>query len=164
MTVIALKMLLMFAILAMAVSSRASLPGKLWHNRIIAPLVRFCLKMGRLKITRGHMLLALGLAGIFALAIWLAGGDGLNISAMALPEVTTWAMTFEISTLLDAMATVMIVSATVRIRALTGLFSALLQRRLRDVHRRAPRSQRRQETAWIAANDDEDPQGVLLAA
>lgn len=150
--------LFLFALLILATAPRTSLRGRIWHDGLIIPLAR---RLSR--ITRGHVLLTLGLAGFFGLLIWLLGGDGLRVSSMALPEVSTWAMTFEISTLLDAMAAVAIMAATVRIRAMGIFLSSLLPAPLRRARLRMARTRRRPRVRPSSANDD-DPHVVMLAA
>lgn len=150
--------LFLFALLILAAAPRTSLRGRIWHDGLIIPLAQ---RLSR--ITRGHVLLTLGLAGFFGLLIWLLGGDGLRVSSMALPEVGTWAMTFEISTLLDAMAAVAIMAATVRIRAMSTFLSGLLRAPLRRGRQRTSRTRRRPRIRPASAYD-EDPHVVLLAA
>ena len=158
MILIALKMLVLFAALTLATAPRGSLRGRIWHDGLVIPLAR---QLSR--ITRGHVLLTVGLAAFFSLLIWLLGGDGLRVSTMALPEVTTWAMTFEISTLLDAMAAVAIMAATVRIWTMGTIVSSLLRAPFRRTRLRTARTRRRPRVRASSANDD-DPHGVLLAA
>lgn len=158
MIVIALKLLTLFAVLTLATAPRNSLRGRMWHDGLVIPLAR---KLGR--ITRGHVLLTLGLAAFFGLLFWLIGGEGLHISSMALPEVTSWAMTFEISTLIDALATVAILAASVRIKAVGMLLSGLAKRPLQRTRQRMARARRRPRIQPSSANDD-DPVVRPLAA
>jgi len=158
MILIALKLFSLFAVLTLATAPRTSLRGRIWQDGLVIPLAR---KLGR--ITRGHVLLTLGLAAFFSLLVWLLGGDGLRVSSMALPEVTTWAMTFEISTLLDAMAAVAIMAATVRIRTMGTFVSNLLRAPFRRTRLRTARTRRRSRIRPTSANDD-DPHVVLIAA
>lgn len=156
MILIALKLFSLFAVLALATAPRTSRRGRIWHDGLVIPLAR---KLGR--ITRGHVLLIVGLAAFFGLLSWLMGAEGLHISSMALPEVTSWAMTFEVSTLLDAVATVAILAASVRIRAFRFYLTGIVRAPLRHARKRRTRTQRCQGIRPSSANDD-DP--LSLAA
>jgi len=150
--VVALKMMSFFVFLALGMAPKASLWGRVWHQGLVVPLAR------RLsKITRGHVLLMVGIGGFLAFVIWLVGAEGLHISAMALPELTTWAMMFEISTLLDAIAAVMIVSAVGRVRVGVALAVERLCKCLGTVLRRAGRARKKPAARSGPANDDDGP-------
>lgn len=152
MIAVALKMMSLFVLMALSTAPKTSLRGRIWHQGLVAPLARRLL-----KITRGHVLLTVGIGGFLAFVTWLIGAEGWHISEMALPELATWAMTFEISTLLDAMAAVMIVSATVRVRVGVTLAAGLLRRCLGTVSRRAGRARKEPAARRRPANDDDGP-------
>ncbi|MFK4872697.1 hypothetical protein [Novosphingobium sp. ZW T3_23] len=153
------KAMFLFILLVMATAPRASLWGRAWRNGLVRPL---CRSLSR--ITCGHVLLVVGIGGFLAFVSWLIGAEGLHISAMALPELTSWAMMFEVSTLLDAMAALMIFSATVRVKAALALASRLLSRRPRRLSRPPGRTRKRRGTPRRVANDDEGPADGLEEA
>lgn len=145
-------MMSLFVLVVLATAPKTSLRGRIWHQGLVAPLARRLL-----KITRGHVLLTVGIGGFLVFLTWLIGAEGWHISAMALPELATWAMTFEISTLLDAMAAVMIVSAAVRVRVGATLAAGLLRKCFGTVSRRAGRARKKPAARSGPANDDEGP-------
>ncbi|TCM17173.1 hypothetical protein EDF56_106289 [Novosphingobium sp. PhB165] len=153
-----LESLCLFALLTLATAPRTSLRGRIWHDGLVIPLAR---RLSR--VTRGHVLLVLTLAGFVGLVSWLLGGEGLHLSSMALPELTSWAMTFEISTLIDAITAVALVAASVRIKALGTFLSALLRAPRRHTRKRVAGTRRRPRTRPSSSNDD-DPHPALLAA
>lgn len=153
------KAMCLFILLVMATAPRASLWGLAWQDGLVRPL---CRTLSR--ITRGHVLLVVGIGGFLAFVTWLIGAEGLHISAMALPEITSWAMLFEVSTVLDVMAALIVFSATVRVKAALALVSGLLNRRPRRLSRGCGRARKRRGAPRHAANDDEGPADRLRKA
>lgn len=153
------KAMFLFILLVMATAPRSSLWGLAWRDGLIRPLCR-----SLSGITRGHVLLVVGIGGFLAFVTWLIGAEGLHISAMALPELASWAMMFEVSTLLEAMAALMVFSATVRVKAALALASRLLSRLPRRLSRTTGRTRKRRGTPRRAANDDEGPADGLRKA
>jgi hypothetical protein len=153
------KAMFLFILLVMATAPRASLWGLAWRGGLVRPLCR-----SLSGITRGHVLLVVGIGGFLAFVTSLIGAEGLHISAMALPELTSWAMMFEVSTLLDAMAALIVFSATARVKAALALMSGLLNCRPRRLSRRPGRARKRRGTPRRAANDDEGPADGLRKA
>lgn len=53
------------------------------------------------RIGRGHVVLLALAALLIPATAWLAGRDSVPLAGMALPELASWAATFEITTLID---------------------------------------------------------------
>lgn len=108
-------------------------------------------------IRRGHValvtLLAVGAAGL----VWLIGEESARLMAMAAPEVASWAVMFEVTTLLDVTIAAVTTASMLSLRGIAA--------RLRPgarLHR--PRRRGTAATRPPAANDDEDGRAVALAA
>jgi hypothetical protein len=108
------------------------------------------------RLTARRMLGLVTLAAGLAVAFWLLDRELLLVASMAMPEAVGWLATFEISTLVDALAAIALASAHLRlrgaagrVRAALGALRARLGARNRD--RRARRTEVRK-----ADNDDAD--------
>ncbi len=128
--------------------------GRFLHRHLVIAVAR------RLdRITAGHVLLMLGLCAGAALVIGVMRGDGLALLGMMAPEVSSWLITFEVSSYLDIAAAVVLAATTVRIRGLAGAWRPR-RRPLRRTAgtRRARRSPR--PARPVARNDDEGERRV----
>jgi hypothetical protein len=107
------------------------------------PLARFA------QVSRGQVMLlslfVVAIAGLF----WLVGEESTRLIAMAAPEVVSWATTFEIATVVDAVFAAMTAAGLLRFGRVAGHVRAVLSRRPRarrtrparrdpDEERRAP--------------------------
>ena len=104
------------------------------------------------RITRGHVLLALTLAGVIGLVFLILDYEGIRLMSMAAPEIATLLTMAEASTWLDVAMAAIVTASTLRLRT-TG---AHLRERFAKVRIRTPRPRRRRtRAAPPPANDDE---------
>ena len=115
------------------------------------------------RITRGHLLLALALAGVIGLVFLILDHEGLRLMSMAAPEISSFLVTFEVSTWLDVAAAAIVAASTTRVRAVASLAKVRLTGLLRRPRTRARRSRPATPTTRRPANDD-DPAPELLRA
>ncbi|THD36085.1 MAG: hypothetical protein E7773_09115 [Sphingomonas sp.] len=102
------------------------------------------------RISRGHLLLFLTIAGVAVGLIWLLENDGRMLVAMGLPDVVGLAMTIDAASLIDLALVAVIAASAIRVRAVVGWVhqrAALRRPRTRTVRTRR---------AKPPANDDED--------
>ncbi|TFI57423.1 hypothetical protein E2493_15195 [Sphingomonas parva] len=76
--------------------------------------------LGNGGVSIGRMAVGAGLAGGSAFLVWLMAGDGARIVSMALPEILAWVSAFEITTLIDAIVGLGLLSAGARLRAVSS--------------------------------------------
>lgn len=115
------------------------------------------------RLTRGQMVCGAGALATVAAALWLLEGDALRMISLALPEATVWFTTFEISTIVDVLVAVALLSAQTRLRpAVHNVRAALgaVRRRI-GPRNRNPRSRR--SGSRKADNDDADGPGFRYA-
>ncbi|HEV7383947.1 MAG TPA: hypothetical protein VGN89_03645 [Phenylobacterium sp.] len=112
------------------------------------------------KRTAGRVLLVLLVLFAVAAAVLLARNGALVFLAQGLPEGVAWFAAFDIATYLDVMALAVVLSATVRVRAIYAALRAWIARsalgrlapRGGGARSRSPRPQRRPQPP---SNDDE---------
>lgn len=102
------------------------------------------------QITRGHVLLALTLAGVIGLVFLVLDVEGIRLMSMAAPEIASFLTMFEVSTWLDVAVATVMTASTLRLRAT----AAHLRQRIGGTRARTPR-RRRTRTAPPPSNDDE---------
>ena len=102
----------------------------LWVVMLIAPatpaarairqglVVRPARWLGR--IGRGHVVLLVLAALLIPTTAWLAGRDSVPLAGMALPELASWAATFEITTLIDLAVAGLTAGASLRFGRVPG--------------------------------------------
>lgn len=90
---VVLVLLGLWAVMAIAPATPAAMAIRHWL------VVRPAGWLGR--IGRGHIALLAITAIVIPATAWLAGRDSVPLAGMALPELASWAATFEITTLLD---------------------------------------------------------------
>jgi hypothetical protein len=107
-----------------------------------------------LRVTRGQLVCGIFILATMAVALLLLEADALRMIGLALPETMVWFTTFEISTFVDILVALTLVSAHTRLRsARHGVRAALgAVRRPGGARRRERRS--RPARARKAANDD----------
>ena len=108
----------------------------------------------RNRIGLGRALVAIGFALLIYAGVWALQGDAPLFLAMILPELAGWIVTFEIATLVDAIAGIGIAVVGARSAGLANYVKGRMRARRSRPVRRAERLQ---------ANDDE-PGGWALAA
>jgi membrane protein implicated in regulation of membrane protease activity len=101
------------------------------------------------RISRGHVMLMLIVAGIALALIWLLENDGRMLVAMGLPAVISFAVAIDLASLLDIAAVAVIAASTVRVRTI----ATWLRRRPAPRRPRAGGVRVRRERPL--ANDDE---------
>ena len=111
------------------------------------------------RVTRGHLLLVVGLVTMVALVGWLLEADGLNLLRMASPELVSWIVMFDVATYLDVAATALLVGGSVRLSAIAAI-AVRIVRRPRARTRRSQPTMRQRE----GANDDGDGRPWAVAA
>lgn len=108
----------------------------------------------RNRIGLGRALVAIGFVMLIYAGVWALQGDAPVFLAMILPELAGWVVTFEITTLVDAIAGIGIAVVGARSAGLANYVKG----RMRARHSRPVRQAERKQ-----ANDDE-PGGWALAA
>lgn len=108
----------------------------------------------RNRIGLGRALVAIGFVMLIYAGVWALQGDAPVFLAMILPELAGWIVTFEIATLVDAIAGIGIAMVSARSVGLANYVKG----RMRARHSRPVRQAERRQ-----ANDDE-PGGWALAA
>jgi hypothetical protein len=115
------------------------------------------------RATARRLIGLVAIAAARAVAVWLLDRELLLVASMALPETMGWLATFELSTIVDALAAIALASAHLRLRgaarrlrAAPGALRARLAARNRD------RRTRRTEPPK-ADNDDADGPPFLYA-
>ena len=105
------------------------------------------------RVERGAVITWLILGTIGVACFVVLEEEGLRLFAMALPELAGWAVAFEVSAVVDAIAMTLIVASAVRFGAVKAWLAARLPVR-RAKRARRSRIARRE---MPASNDDEDP-------
>lgn len=105
------------------------------------------------RITWGQVILVLLMAVVIGGAIWL-GRDAAPMLGMAAPDVAAFLSTFEVTTLLDVAAGVMLAATTVRLKSVSSHLWRRPRQRARHVRPRALKG----------SNDDEDSSCWQIAA
>jgi hypothetical protein len=112
------------------------------------------------KLTSGKVLLVLLVLFAAAMAIVVAENDGLMFLAQGLPDGVAWFAAFDVATYLDVIALAVVLSATVRLRAIYAVLRAWVARsalgrlvqRAQGARSRSPRPERKTPPP---SNDDE---------
>lgn len=78
------------------------------------------------QATARRMLGLVTLAAALAVAFWLLDRELLMVASMAMPEAIGWLATFEVSTLVDTLAALVLASAHLRLRGAAGRVRAAL--------------------------------------
>jgi hypothetical protein len=110
------------------------------------------------RIERGAVITWMVLGTLGLLAFWFLEQDGLRLFTMALPEIAGWVSTFEIASLVDAIAVAAMAASSLRLGALRNWIAARLPAG------RAKRARRTRTAARKPANDDDDGAGRAIAA
>jgi len=143
-----------------------------WLLMSCAPQTRYARLVRRLLVERpavflngvtgGQVLMAVALLVVVGTAMWFEAGDLLGFMSLAAPEFVSWAVTFEIGTLVEVGTAVLALVASRRsVSARTTLRLAVDHVR----GRRATRQRRtRRRATRPAANDDADPARLRLVA
>lgn len=69
------------------------------------------------RISRGQILLFLTIASVAVALIWLLENDGRMLVAMGLPDVVSFAVAIDLSSLLDLAVVAVLAASTIRLRA-----------------------------------------------
>jgi hypothetical protein len=108
------------------------------------------------RIKRGHVLLALALAGITGVAMWLMGGDGLVALGMAAPEISSWIAMFEVTTWIDVVVAIALASSAIRVRMVATQIRARLSRWTVRSGARTVRARKKRRPVRPAPSNDDD--------
>ncbi|GGO92732.1 hypothetical protein [Stakelama pacifica] len=110
------------------------------------------------ELNRGLVIVTIALAVLGLLLFQLLEQDGMLLFSMALPELSMILASVEVTTLVDIVATALVVSAGIKMRQVTGLIIATM-------FRPRARTKRTRVQRGHSANDDEDgPATLALAA
>ncbi len=96
---------------ALLIAGRGTPIGRMLERGLVETPAR---QIGR--ISRGHVLLALALAGTIGLVFLILDYEGIRLMSMAAPEIASFLTAFEISTWLDAAATAIVAASALRWR------------------------------------------------
>lgn len=113
-------------------------------------------RLSRISPTQVALVLLLTVTGVGAYL--LLGHEGLGMFGMMMPELTGLLASVEVTALIEAGVTALVVATSVQWRAVR----AAAVQRMRGVRARSVRSRRVGRPA--SANDDEGPAGLRLAA
>lgn len=107
------------------------------------------------RVTAGQVLMLVALLVIVGTAMWFEAGDLLGFLSLAAPEMVSWAVTFEIGTLVEAGTALLAIAASRRSVGLRMMVGAHV-RRLVAGRRAARRRRSPGRAARAPANDDAD--------
>ena len=141
-----------------------------WLLMLVAPEARYVRGLRHLlverpaaalnRITPSHILMAVAVTVVVGTAMWFEAGDLIGFLSLAAPEFVSWALTFEIGTLVEAGVAVLTITASRR-SGVSGTMARLVGRRIA----RAGRQRRSRRAAGErAANDDADEHRERFAA
>jgi hypothetical protein len=148
-------MVLIQAICAIGILTMLLAPELPFSRIVIALSLRLWIRIDRF-FSLGRLMLGIGIALTLFGAVWFLPPDAVTMTFLMLPELAVWFTTFEIATLVEATLTVGIAATLVRASG----FSTYL----RNGFSRSARSLRKKRETSLAANDDEEPRSVRLAA
>jgi hypothetical protein len=115
------------------------------------------------RVTRRQLVCGMFIVATLSVALLLLEADAVRVIGLALPETMVWFTTFEISTFIDILVALALVSAHSRLRsAMYGVRAALGAVRRRTGARRRERRSRR-AAARTADNDEADGPGWAYA-
>lgn len=143
--------LLLTLILVTAMAPETVL-ARLVHRWLVVPLAT-----ALNRIRPGHVMIAVAILALIGIALFLGGGDGLRMLAMAAPDAAAALMTFEVTSYLDAIAAIALAASTMRLTAMRRQISSIAMAWFRrPIARGARRRRIRDKPTGTAANDDDD--------
>jgi hypothetical protein len=125
---------LLFTALVIAVLSPDSPAGKMLRNLLIDLPTRLLAKLTPVRILFGVLVIA-AIAGLLA----LAKSNGLMLVAQGVPELIGWFAAFDVATYVDVIGLVLLIAATVKLRAAFRASCAVAARSWRGLMRGANR-------------------------
>jgi len=144
-------MAILFALWSVTLIAPDTPTGRFLHRLLVeAPAARLS------RITRGHVLLAMAMALAVGIAMWLMGGDGLGMLAMAAPEIGAWIAMFEVTTWIDVVAAIALASSATRVRMVAAQMRAMLSRWRVRPGTRSGRARRKRRPVRPAPSNDDD--------
>ena len=144
-------MALLFALWSITLIAPDTPIGRFLHRLLVeAPAARLS------RIMRGHVLLALALAGISGVAVWLMGGGGLLALGMSAPEIGSWIAMFEVTTWIDVVAAIALASSALRVRMAATQIRTIVSRWMVRPGTRTARARKKRRPVRPAPSNDDD--------
>lgn len=147
----------------------------LWATMVVAPETRVARNLRRWvvdapaarlnRITPGQIVLAMALAIMAGLVMWIGGGDGARALGMAVPDLATSLASLEVTAYLDIAVAAVAAWSVLRVRGVrdhAGMVLSRLHGRLRLIGPRARKT--RAAIRPEPSNDDDEPGFLFLAA
>jgi len=117
------------------------------------------------RLTRGNVAIAIAVLLLIVLHVAAEDGDRIRMAGLAVPDLTIWLTTFEISTVIETTAGLAVAWGAMRRASLSAVFAILPLRSAAIIKGKARRVRRnRRRSRALPVNDDEDGAGLSLAA
>ena len=117
------------------------------------------------RLTRGNVAIAIAVLLLIVLHVTAEDGDRIRMAGLAVPDLTIWLTTFEISTVIEMATGFAVAWGAIRRVSVSAVLAILPFRSAALAKGKARRVRRnRRRSCASPVNDDEDGAGLLLAA
>jgi hypothetical protein len=117
------------------------------------------------RLTRGNVAIAIAVLLLIVLHVTAEDGDRIRMAGLAVPELTIWLTTFEISTVIEATTGLAVAWGAIRRVSVSAVLAILPFRSAALTKGKARRIRRNRRRSCVSpVNDDEDGAGLALVA